>query len=71
MTKYQRAKHVCEILAEEATGHGLNMQVAVSELSEEELDTLEKLAHRCRSSREGQDHPETVTFVVDWEQQFA
>lgn len=71
MTKYQKAKYICEMLAEEASGHGLNMQVVLSELTEKELDTLEKVAHQCRTAREHQNEPRTVTFVLDWEQQFA
>jgi hypothetical protein len=71
MTKYQKAKYICDMLAEEAVGHGLNMQVIVSELSSEELATLEKVAQRCRNSRASQGDPETVTFVLDWEAHLA
>jgi len=71
MTRYQKAKYVCEMLAKEVTAHGLNMQVVLSELSEEELKTIEKVAYQCRTTREHIGEPQTVTFVLDCEQQFA
>jgi hypothetical protein len=71
MTKYQKAKYICEMLAEEAVTHNLNMQVVLSKLEESELATLEKIAHRCRSAHEHPGEPETVTFVIDWENQYA
>jgi hypothetical protein len=66
--KYQKARFVREMLVEEAN-HSLNMQVVLSELPDEELQMLEHVASKCRSARVPLNDYETVTFVVDWEEQ--
>jgi hypothetical protein len=71
MTKYQKAKYICEMLAEEAVTHNLNMQVVISELEEGENATLEKIAQRCSSAHNHHGEPETVTFAIDWENHYA
>ncbi len=68
--KYQKAKYISDMLAEEST-HGLNMQVVLAELPEGELRVLEKIAHQCRTARAPERDLETVTFVVDMEEEFA
>lgn len=74
-TKYQRAKYVRELLAQEASDHGLSMQVVLAELPETELQVLEKFASRCRTSHapqsETQSDSQMVAWVLDFEQQLV
>lgn len=70
-TKYQRAKYVRDLLAEEANDHGLSMQVVLAELPDTELQVLEKVANKCRSARGTHDDTRMVAWVLDFEQQLA
>jgi hypothetical protein len=56
------------MLAEEAV-HGLNMQLVLAGLPDEDLKVMEKVAQQCRNARGGQQAPiQTVSFVVDLEE---
>jgi hypothetical protein len=68
--KYQKAKFVHEMMAEEA-GHSLNMQVVLAGLPDEQLQMIENVVSQCRTARSGQNSYPTVTFVVDWEEQLV
>ncbi len=71
--KYQKAKFVHGMMAEEA-GHSLNMQVVLAGLPDEQLQMIENVVSQCRTARANQNSQNsypTVTFVVDWEEQFA
>ncbi len=66
--KYQKAQYVRDMLAEEAV-HGLNMQLVLAGLPDEDLKVMEKVAQQCRNARGGQQAPvQTVSFVVDLEE---
>jgi hypothetical protein len=68
--KYQKAQYLREMLAEEAN-HGLNMQMVLAELPENDLQVIEKVARRCRTSRGPQSSTDTTSYMLDWEQQIA
>ncbi|NJN67319.1 MAG: hypothetical protein HC884_11710 [Chloroflexaceae bacterium] len=67
-TKYQKAQYVRDMLAEEAA-HGLNMQLVLAGLPDEDLRVMERVAQQCRSARGGQSSRiQTISFVVDMEE---
>jgi len=68
--KYQKAQYIRDMLAEESA-HGLNMQMVLARLTDEDLDLVEQVVQKCRHAREIHSEPQTVTFVVDMEDQFA
>lgn len=53
LEKYQKARQIQTMLAGEATyNNGLNMQLVLAELPDDELQLLERLAQRCRVARQ-------------------
>ncbi|NJP07658.1 MAG: hypothetical protein HC837_19590 [Chloroflexaceae bacterium] len=52
-TKYERVQTIRSMLAEE-THYNLSMQQVLAELPDDQLDVLEHLVERCRSTRNQQ-----------------
>jgi len=51
--RYQKARYIQDMLAQESTyGFGLNMQLILAELSDEDLEVIERVAQRCQVSRQ-------------------
>jgi hypothetical protein len=51
--RYQKARYIQDMLAQESTyGFGLNMQLILAELSDEDLAVIERVAQRCQTSRQ-------------------